>query len=66
MNYEAKPHFEVFVLADTGGIAINGKIYGIRQATAELFKSTDDAIQWIQQKGERQTEYTVIQIYRKE
>jgi hypothetical protein len=65
MNYEVKSSYQVFVLADTNAIALNGRVYGLNKATNNDFASERDALEWIQNEGQRQLDYTVIEIYRK-
>ena len=64
MEQEMQIKFKVFIFSDTGAIPIDGRIYGLRDTHKE-FDSPSEAQYWIETSGERQTDYTIIEVIKK-
>ncbi|MDF2189291.1 hypothetical protein [Paraflavitalea sp. CAU 1676] len=63
-EYKAESQYQVFQLTDSNLSSAGRRIYGLIDTHAK-FDDFGDAEQWIQANGERQVDYTILEIYRK-
>lgn len=65
MEYETIPKFKIFILEDTKAFSRQGRVYGLDSTEHKEFDSYEDALNWIQNDGSRQTEYIIMEVFRK-
>ena len=62
-QYPAESRFKVYIVL--GSNSMGKYTYSLASATAEEFPSRDEAYRWIEEEGARQTDYLIIELFRK-
>lgn len=63
-DYKAIKKFHVYSIQDCHASSFD-KIFGLRMENPNPNRTYDEAVEWVQENGDRQVDYMIIEVYRK-